>query len=317
MTTLITGASAGLGEVFGRFLAAQGEDVILTARRADRLEALAAELRAKHGVQVHLFPADLAQPKAPEQLLAQVAAANLTVDQLINNAGYGVHGAFAGGDAAAQLGMVDLNCRALVALTHGVLPQMIARKSGGVLNVASTAAFQPGPWLAVYYATKAFVLSFSEAVHEEVKPHGVRIAALCPGPTRTEFAAVAGMGESALFKRFASDADAVVRDGLKALAGNQAVRISGAANMLMAESIRFAPRARSLAASPGHCSGTVLDTVLQAAFRPNPESAGGEVSAPAQSATANKRYLRQLRQLPPHSANSSTGVSSSFLSAWT
>lgn len=249
MTTLITGASAGLGEGFARALAAQGEHLILTARRLDRLETLAADLRAAHGINAQLFPADLTQPDAPTKLLADVAAAGLTIDQLINNAGFGAQGPFAEGDASAQLGMIDLNCRALVALTHGVLPQMIARRSGGVLNIASTAAFQPGPWLAVYYASKAFVLSFSEAIHEEVKAHNVRVAALCPGPTRTEFAAVAGMGESALFKRFATDPDVVVRDGLKALADNQAVRISGAANMLMAESIRLTPRflARRLA----------------------------------------------------------------------
>lgn len=249
MTTLITGASAGLGEGFARALAATGEDLILTARRVDRLETLAADLRAKHGVRVDLFPADLMQADAPATLLAAIADAGLTVDQLVNNAGFGAQGAFADGDAAGQLGMIDLNCRALVALTHGVLPQMIARRSGGILNVASTAAFQPGPWLAVYYASKAFVLSFSEAIHEEVKPQGVRVAALCPGPTRTEFAAVAGLGEGALFKTFASEADAVVRDGLAALAGNQAVRISGAANLLMAQSIRLTPRflARRLA----------------------------------------------------------------------
>lgn len=242
MTTLITGASAGLGEGFARALAAKGEDLILTARRLDRLEILAAALRAAHGIQVHLFPTDLAQPEAPAGLLADIAATGLSIDQLINNAGFGAQGSFADGDATAQLGMIDLNCRALVALTHGVLPQMIARRSGGILNIASTAAFQPGPWLAVYYASKAFVLSFSEAIHGEVKPHNVRVAALCPGPTRTEFAAVAGMGDSALFKTFASDADAVVKDGLKALADNQAVRISGAANMLMAEGIRLTPR---------------------------------------------------------------------------
>ena len=242
MTTLITGASAGLGEGFARAFAAQGEDLILTARRAERLEALAAELREKHGVAVHLFPADLAQPDAPGQLLAAIAAAGLTIDQLVNNAGYGAQGAFAEGDAADQLGMIDLNCRALVALTRGVLPDMVARRAGGVLNIASTAAFQPGPWMAVYYATKAFVLSFSEAVHEEVKGHNVRVAALCPGPTRTEFADRAGLGDSPLFRRFARSSDTVVRDGLKALAGNQAMRISGAANAFMAESIRFTPR---------------------------------------------------------------------------
>lgn len=241
-STLITGASAGLGEGFARAFAATGDDLILTARRADRLEALAAELRAAHGIQVHLFPADLVQPDAPARLLADIAAAGLTIDRLVNNAGFGAQGSFADGDATAQLGMIDVNCRALVALTHGVLPQMIARRAGGVLNIASTAAFQPSPWFAVYAATKAFVLSFSEAIHEEVKEHNVRVAALCPGPTRTEFAAVAGMEESVLFKTFASDARAVVRDGVKALAGNQAVRISGAANMLMAESIRLTPR---------------------------------------------------------------------------
>lgn len=242
MTTLVTGASAGLGEGFARALAAKGEDLILTARRVDRLEALAAELRAAHRVRVDLFPADLADPAAPAKLLADIAAAGLAVDQLVNNAGFGTQGPFAEGDAAAQVGMIDVNCRALVALTRGVLPQMIARRSGGILNVASTAAFQPSPWFAVYSATKAFVLSFSEAIHEEVKPHGVRVAALCPGPTRTEFASVAGMEESMLFKALASDADAVVRDGLRALAGNQAVLVSGVANALMAESIRFTPR---------------------------------------------------------------------------
>lgn len=250
-TTLITGASAGLGAAFARALAAKHQNLILTARRADRLETLAAELRTAHGIQVDIFPADLADPAAPDQLIAAIAAAGLTIDDLINNAGYGVQGGFADGDAPAQLGMIDLNIRALVALTHAVLPQMVARRSGGVLNIASTAAFQPGPWLAVYYATKAFVLSFSEAIHEEVKDKGVRVAALCPGPTRTEFADLAGMGDSALFNRFASDPEIVVRDGLKALADNQAVRISGMANTLMAGSIRLTPRglARRIAGS--------------------------------------------------------------------
>lgn len=241
MTTLITGASAGLGEGFARALAAQGEALILTARRTDRLDALAAELRDK--VQVNLFPADLADPQAPADLLARIAAADLRIDQLINNAGYGLRGAVAELDAAAQLGIVDVNCRALVALAHAVLPQMIARKSGGILNIASTAAFQPGPWMAVYYASKAFVLSFSEALHEEVCPHGVRVAALCPGPTRTEFAELAGMTDMKLFTSLASGPETVVRDGLAALKNNSAVKVSGALNAAMAESIRFTPRA--------------------------------------------------------------------------
>lgn len=250
-TALITGASAGLGEGFARELARRGHDLILTARRADRLEAIAAELRAAHGVAVQVFASDLSRPDAPERLLADVAAAGLPVDTLINNAGYGARGDFATLDRAVQLGQIDLNCRALVALAHGVLPQMIARRSGGILNLASTAAFQPGPWMAVYYATKAFVLSFSEALHEEVRHQGVRVTALCPGPTRTEFAGLAGMGDMALFAHLSSDAEGVVRDGLSALEVGRAVKVSGAVNAALADAVRFTPRllARRIAGS--------------------------------------------------------------------
>ena len=241
-TTLITGASAGLGEAFATALAARGDTLILTARRTDRLDALAVRLRADHGVAVTVFSADLADPAAPAQLLADIAAAGLSVDLLVNNAGFGARGDFAALDGAMQAGMIDLNCRALVALSHGVLPAMIARGSGGILNVASIAAFQPGPWMSVYYATKAFVLSFSEGLHEEVKAHGVHVSALCPGPTRTEFADVAGMADSTLFQRFASDVDAVVRDGLAAIATNRAVAVSGRVNAVAASGVRFMPR---------------------------------------------------------------------------
>ena len=148
-TALITGASAGLGDGFARATAKDGHDLILTARRVDRLEALAAELRSAHGVAVHIFAADLGQAGAPERLLGEIASAGLGVDLLVNNAGYGARGDFAELDRDEQLGIIDLNCRALVALAHGVLPQMLARGSGGILNIASTAAFQPGPWMAV------------------------------------------------------------------------------------------------------------------------------------------------------------------------
>ncbi len=250
-TTLITGASAGLGEGFARSFAADGHDLILTARRADRLEALATELRETHGVAVHVFAADLGDPAAPDALLAAIAAAGLSIDTLVNNAGFGARGGVAELDGARQLRMIDLNCRALVALSQGVLPQMIARRSGGILNIASVAAFQPGPWMAVYYASKAFVLSFSEALHEEVKDKGVRVAALCPGPTRTEFADIAGIGDTPLFERLASGADAVVRDGIAALKANQAVKVSGVMNLALAQGIRFTPRvlARRIAGS--------------------------------------------------------------------
>ena len=244
---IVTGASAGLGQGFARALVAEGRDLLLVARRADRLEALKAALPA---VRVETLALDLAAPDAGERLMAEAARRGLVVDTLINNAGFGARGAFAEIDLDEQKRMVALNCAALMELSHRVLPGMIERRRGGILNVASTAAFQPGPWMAVYYATKAFVLSFSEALHEEVRGAGVRVAALCPGPTRTEFADVAGMSNSVLFERFATDPDAVVRDGLAALRANQAVRVSGAMNRAMAEAIRFTPRgmARRIAA---------------------------------------------------------------------
>ncbi|MFD1613008.1 SDR family NAD(P)-dependent oxidoreductase [Sphingomonas tabacisoli] len=240
--TLITGASAGLGTGFAKALAAQKRDLLLVARREDRLAELAVELERGNGVSVKTIAVDLAAPDGPEKLMAEVADRGLKIDTLINNAGFGARGAFADIDLAEQKRMVTLNCTALMELCHRVLPGMLERGRGGILNVASTASFQPGPWMAVYYATKAFVLSFSEALHEEVRGRGVKVAALCPGPTKTEFADVAGMNDSELFKRFASDPAAVVRDGLAALEHNQAVKISGVLNAMMAESIRFAPR---------------------------------------------------------------------------
>lgn len=248
-TALVTGASAGLGEGFARALAKAGHYLILTARRAGRLEALATDLRQKHGVTIHVFTADLSEPAAPGELIARVAAAGITINTLVNNAGFGLQGAVADLDVGKQAAMIDVNCRALVVLAHAVLPGMIVRRRGSILNIASTAAFQPGPMFAVYSASKAFVLSFSEALHEEVKKHGIAVAALCPGPTHTEFADVAGMRQSILFERFAGSPDAVIRDGLTALKANQAVKVSGAMNRLMTESIRFAPRGivRSLA----------------------------------------------------------------------
>ena len=241
-TALITGASAGLGGHFALTLAKRGHDVVLVARRAGRLEALARTIRARHGVGAHVFSGDLSKKNAIPKLVEAVSRQGLQVDMLINNAGFGARGTFAEMDRAMQARMIDLNCRALMELCHAFLPDMLAARSGAILNVASTAAFQPGPWMAVYYATKAFVLSFSEALHEEVKDSGVRVSALCPGPTRTEFANIADMDDSELFKRFVSAPDKVVADGLKALGANRAVAVSGAVNTVMASSIRFTPR---------------------------------------------------------------------------
>ena len=239
---MITGASSGLGVHFAGMLAAGGHDLILTARRADRLEALAIELRARHGIKVETIAADLAEPGSVDALMAEIARRGLAVNTLINNAGFGLAGVVAGQDAGQLARMIELNCRALVELCHAVVPGMIQMRAGGILNVASTASFQPGPGMAVYYATKAFVLSFSEALHEEVRKQRVRVAAICPGPTATEFFEAAQMGDDMLLKRFAAAPEKVVRDGLAALEHNRAVKVSGLANSVMAASIRLTPR---------------------------------------------------------------------------
>ncbi len=246
---LVTGASAGLGAGFARRFAEARRHVALVARRTDRLDALAKELSAAHGVQAIPLAYDLQDPAAPGALVAELERRGYAIDLLVNNAGFGARGEFASADRERLLGMVDLNVRSLVDLTHRVLPGMIARRRGGILNLASTAAFQPGPYMAVYYATKAFVLSWSEALHEELKPHGIHVSALCPGPTDTEFGEIAGMKDTPMFRMLAADADAVVRDGIAGLRGNVAVKVSGVVNAVMAQSIRISPRflARRLA----------------------------------------------------------------------
>ncbi len=174
--------------------------------------------------------------------MANLEAAGEQVEVLVNNAGFGLIGQFAGLDSARQRQMIDLNVGALTDLCRAVAPGMIERKSGSILNVASTAAFQPGPKMAVYFATKAFVLSLTEALHEELKPHGIRVSCLCPGPTRTEFGDVAGFGGNGLFDHVAMTAEEVVRAGLKGLDRNRAVVVTGWMNKIVAASTRFAPR---------------------------------------------------------------------------
>ena len=235
--TLITGASAGLGVEFARQCVKRGEEVILVARRKDRLNKLAAELG-----KAHVIAADLSKPKAAEKLFAEVASRGLWVRTLINNAGFGLRGRF---DALAldrQLEMIDLNIRSLTNLAFVALDNMRAHGGGAILNVASTAAFQPGPNMAVYFATKAYVLSFTEALHEEWKDRGIKVSALCPGPTRTEFGDVAGIKTLGSFDRLAMEAEPVVRAGLEALDRNQAVVIPGVPNKIGAWSTRLAPR---------------------------------------------------------------------------
>jgi short-subunit dehydrogenase len=235
--SLITGASAGLGVDFARQLSARGHRLVLAARRKDRLESLAKELGNARAVAI-----DLSRKDAATKLLADVEAADEQVDLLVNNAGFGLIGRFAELDAKRLRQMIDLNVGTLTDLCRAVAPQMIARKSGGILNVASTAAFQPGPKMAVYFATKAFVLSLTEALHEELKPHGVSVTCLCPGPTRTEFGEVAGFGGNGMFDRVAMESPEVVKAGLEGLDRNRAVVVPGLVNKIGAASTRFAPR---------------------------------------------------------------------------
>lgn len=235
--TLITGASAGLGVEFARQCAKRGDEVVLVARRTDRLQELAAEIG-----NAHVIAADLTEDGAPTKVVAETIARGMWVRTLINNAGFGLRGRFDELPLARQLEMIDLNIRALTNLSFVVINDMVLKGGGSILNVASTAAFQPGPKMAVYFATKAFVLSFTEALHEEWKDCGIKVSALCPGPTRTEFGEVAGIRTLGQFDRLAMNAEPVVRAGLEGLEANRAVIIPGAANKAGAWSTRLAPR---------------------------------------------------------------------------
>ena len=236
--TLVTGASAGLGAEFVRQCAARGDELVLVARRRERLEALADEI----GGRCHVIAADLGEAGAAERLADEVAALGLTVGTLINNAGFGVVGRFADLPLDRQREMVDLNVRTLTELSRLFVPAMVQRRRGFLLNVASTAAFQPGPGFAVYFATKAYVLSLTEALHQELKASGVHVTALCPGPTATEFGRVAGVTSNS-FEKMSADAQTVVRAGLDGLRRNKAVVIPGAMNKVSAQGSRVIPRA--------------------------------------------------------------------------
>jgi short-subunit dehydrogenase len=232
-TALVTGASSGIGLEIARILA-KDYDVVLVARRADKLEALAAEIGGARVVAV-----DLADPAGPRRLIAEVPA----VDVLVNNAGFGDFGPFADAEEARLDEMIELNVGALTRLTRAYLPGMCERGQGRVLNVASTASFQPGPLMAVYYATKAYVLSLSEALAEETRGTGVTVTALCPGPTASGFQAGAAMENSRLVKgRKLPSAASVAAFGVKAMQRGDVVAVPGFANKVMAASIRVSPR---------------------------------------------------------------------------
>lgn len=241
-TVLITGASSGIGLEFARLFAADGSDLVLIARREAELQSLADDMTASHGISAQVITEDLSDPAAPQHIADRLAADGVAVDVLVNNAGFGLRGPAAELDLQRQLDMLQVNVTALTHLTRLLLPAMIARRQGGVLNVASTAAFQPGPRMAVYYATKAYVLSFTEALAEELGVTGVTVSCLAPGPTATEFADMADMQDTLLFKAGAQSADAVARAGYDGFRRGKVIVVPGLKNRLIALSVRFSPR---------------------------------------------------------------------------
>jgi uncharacterized protein len=240
--TLITGSSVGIGAALAEVFAAHGHDLILVARDREKLQRRAIELEQKFRVKAAWFTENLADPAGPARLHRTVSAEGLEVEHLVNNAGVGLYGQFVGTDLDAELKMIQLNITSVVELTKRFLPGMVQRQHGRVLNVASTAAFVPGPWMSVYYATKAFMLSFSEAIDYELSPKGVTVTALCPGPTESEFKARAGSERSRLFEALVMDARTVARAGYDGMMQGKAVAIPGLRNKLIPVAARLAPR---------------------------------------------------------------------------
>ena len=241
-TVLITGASGGIGYELAKLFARDHHNLVLVARSGDKLAQVAAELRAQN-VTVRTIVLDLASPPAPKFLFDQMQTEGIAIDVLINNAGFGAFGEFAQMSNEEIFGQIQLNITALTELTRLFLPPMLARHSGRIMNVASTAGFQPGPLMAVYYATKAYVISLSEALANEVRKSGVTVTCFCPGATHTGFAKRAGNDKSRLFQQLgAMNVEKVALDGYRAIMEGRTLAISGAHNWLVAQSTRFAPR---------------------------------------------------------------------------
>jgi short-subunit dehydrogenase len=240
---LITGATTGIGRELAQIAAGNGYDVALTARTAQSLQGAAADIERTTSRKTHIFPIDLAQPGAARTLFAGITQAGLTIDVLINNAGFGLLGKFWELPEDEQMQMIQLNIGALTQLTRLALPGMIERRTGYILNIASTAAFQPGPLMAIYYASKAYVLSFSEAIHNETKGTGVNVCCLCPVATRTEFQKRAGMAGTKLFEgSHVMTPQEVAQIGWDAMRGGKSSVVAGNMNATLAFFTRFAPR---------------------------------------------------------------------------
>jgi short-subunit dehydrogenase len=239
---LVTGASTGIGREYAYLCAENGYDVVLVARSESKLLALAADIHEKTGRQAYVFARDLSRPDGPSELFNDIVCTKIQVEVLINNAGFGLVGKVWELDAAEQMEMVQLNINALTMLSRYFLPDMIARKRGMILNVASTAAFQPGPLMAIYFASKSYVVSFSEALHNEARDFGVTVTCLCPGPTATEFDKRAKMTNSSLFKKEnMMDAQTVAKIGWNAMKAGKPLVVAGRKNAALAFMTRFIP----------------------------------------------------------------------------
>jgi uncharacterized protein len=241
-TALITGASGGIGLELARQFAAGGYNLVLVARSADALDKAAAALSQEFHIKVAPIASDLSRPNAVGELVQAIAQRDIKIDVVVNNAGYGIARAFADSDGNDQVGMVDVNIRALVDLTHRYWPDIMKSRRGGVLNVGSTAAFQPGPFMAVYCASKAFVLSFTEALWEEARGSGVRVSCLCPGATETAFHRRAGTGALPFMRAGVMSAVDVAVRGYRAFQANKRVEVTGMQNVVLTYLTAFSPR---------------------------------------------------------------------------
>jgi uncharacterized protein len=245
---LITGASGGIGLELARLFAADGHNVILVARTREKLERLATDLQSQHAVHATVISVDLAEPSAPDEIFRITQEASIHVEFLVNNAGFGIRERFDQTNLKEVLEMIQVNVSALTHLSSLFLPEMLARAHGSILNVASTAAFQPGPWMAVYYATKAYVLSFSEALHNELRSSGIAVTALCPGPTPTGFQERAGSDDTKMMKSklmARMDARMVAEKGYRGMLKNKRVVVPGFVNQLLAAGAHLGPRSLS------------------------------------------------------------------------
>jgi hypothetical protein len=243
---VITGASSGIGRDLAELFARDKRSLVLVARREERLRELAADLQSRYGIEAEVMPLDLSDQSAPQRLMDMIDNAGFAITDLVNNAGFGARGEFAGLETQRQVDMLQVNVTALTHLSRLILPDMLERGRGRILNVASTAAFQPGPFMAVYYASKSYVLSFSNALSEELEGSGVTVTCLCPGATRTEFQEESDMENTLLFKYGVMDAAGVARAGYDGMRRGKRMVVPGLPNKVLAKGSRLIPRKLSL-----------------------------------------------------------------------